>query len=422
MRKKLLKIAAKITNKNFFNCYYEIKKFNNLELTNKYFTKIMDIAIKNDFYKSKKTKNLSNFDILTKEKIRKHYLPMYNLKNKKKVIANTSGGSTGEPIIIYQDRNYIDWSYGTVMYYLEDIRKVNTVCKKVTLWGSEKDLFKQMNFRGQIINFLENQIFLNSFMMDYETINRYVSVINKKKPHFLKGYAGSLYEVAKVINKENLKVFSPKFIYSAAEELKDFMRKEIETAFNAPVYDFYGSREVGAISAELNSYEHLNFSFNNAVEVLDNNNEEVAPGEEGRIVITNLHNYYFPLIRYEIGDTAIKGEFNKEYSVPTFKKITGRTTDHFKAKNGKIIHGEYFTHVFYFRKWIDLFQIIQESINDINIFVVLIDGLEIDLKDKQDIENKIKLVLGLDIKINWKVVDSIPKTKQGKHRYTISKI
>jgi phenylacetate-CoA ligase len=416
-------LAAEVTGKRFFNNYTEIMSTNNnKQLTSKYLHLIFENSKQNQFYKSKNVNKLSDYPILTKDIIRKEYLPLYVSKQYPDIVKNTSGGSTGEPVLIYQDRNYIDWSYATTMYYLQDIRKVNAFCKKVILWGSEKDIFRQMNLKGKIYNFLNNQIFLNSFMMDYDTIKKYISIINRQKPIFLKGYAGSLYEVAKVINKENIQVYSPRFIYSSAEELKDFMRKEIEDAFHSSVYDFYGSREVSAIAAEVNTNEYLAFSFDNFVEILDDNNEEVAPGEEGRVIITNLHNNYFPIIRYEIGDAAIKGEFNKEYNLPTLKKITGRTTDHFKTEEGKIIHGEYFTHLFYFREWVDLFQIVQNSIANITIFVVLNDGKEPNEKDKEDIDSKIKMVMGENIIIDWKFVSSIPKTKQGKHRYTMSNI
>ncbi|MDD3127287.1 MAG: hypothetical protein PHT27_06700 [Candidatus Izemoplasmatales bacterium] len=423
MRTQLLKFAAGITGKRFFKNYNETKLTkDNKSLTDKYLQLLLIQAQQNPFYKNSSYQRLTDYPILTKEIIRKDYLPLYINRSKKGIVTNTSGGSTGEPILIYQDRNYIDWSYATMMYYLQDVRQVNTFCKKVILWGSEKDIFKQMNLKGKLSNFLNNQTFLNSFLMDYNKIKEYIEVINKEKPVFLKGYAGSLYEVAKFINKENISVYSPKFIYSSAEELKDFMRAEIESAFKCPVYDFYGSREVSAMAAELHKNEYLIFSFDNFIEVLDENNNEVLPGEEGRLVITNLHNYYFPLIRYEIGDTAIKGDLNKEYNLPTLKKITGRTTDHFKTSTGKIVHGEYFTHLFYFRDWVDLFQVVQESFKKITIYIVLIDGKEPNTKDKEDIDSKIKLVVGKDTIIDWKFVTSIQKTKQGKHRYTISNI
>ena len=40
------------------------------------------------------------------------------------------------------------------------------------------------------------------------------------------------------------------------------------------------------------------------VEVVDKDNRPCAPGELGRVLVTDLSNHVFPFIRYEIGDVA----------------------------------------------------------------------------------------------------------------------
>ena len=78
------------------------------------------------------------------------------------------------------------------------------------------------------------------------------------------------------------------------------MRQKIENIFGTKLYDFYGSREAACIAAECKYGLMHVFSFNNYVEILDNNDQPVEEGEEGKVIITNLHNYSMPLIRYEI--------------------------------------------------------------------------------------------------------------------------
>jgi len=146
------------------------------------------------------------------------------------------------------------------------------------------------------------------------------------------------------------------------------------------------------------------------------------PAEEGKIIITNLHNYSMPLIRYEIGDTAIGDpkQCQCKNILPTLKKITGRITDHFVLKDETLIYGEYFTHLFYLKEWVKTFQVIQEDYEKIKILMVL--EKKINTNDKKDIENKIRLVMGQNCQINWEFVKDIPKTPQGKHLYTKSLI
>ena len=120
----------------------------------------------------------------------------------------------------------------------------------MVLWGSERDTFKQRNLRGKLGNWLTHTWFLNTFNLGEADWRRYVETINRFRPYFIKGYAGSLYEIARVINRQELTIHRPQFVYSSAEMLRDFMRREIEEAFRTKVYDFYGSREAGPIAGE----------------------------------------------------------------------------------------------------------------------------------------------------------------------------
>jgi len=92
--------------------------------------------------------------------------------------------------------------------------------------------------------------------------------------------------------------------------------------------------------------------------------------------------------------------------------------DHVIREDKTIIHGEYFTHLFYLKDWIKSFQVIQEDYKKIRIFAIL-QG-DINNTEKRDIENKIKLVMEDDCDIIWEFVDEIPVTSTGKHLYTKS--
>jgi phenylacetate-coenzyme A ligase PaaK-like adenylate-forming protein len=70
------------------------------------------------------------------------------------------------------------------------------------------------------------------------------------------------------------------------------------------------------------------------------------------------------------------------------------------------------------RDWIKGFRVIQEDYRKIRILVVL-DG-DINNPEKQDIENKIRLVMGTQCKILWEIVDEIPRTQNGKYIFTMS--
>jgi phenylacetate-CoA ligase len=337
---------------------------------------------------------------------------------------NSSGGSSGEPVRFIQDSLFDKWRKATLAYYYEKIVGIDELgVKKVLLWGSERDLFSgSIGLRAKTTNWLSNTKLCNSFRMTPDDMKNHVKTINSYKPDLIRGYASSLYEICRFIEKNNLPIHKPKVVISAAERLETEVRQKIETVFSTKIFDFYGSREVNAIAGECKFGLMHAFTFNNYLEVLDENNQPTHENQMGRVVLTTLHNYSMPLIRYEVGDTAVGGPEVCDCGnpLPTLKRISGRSTDHFLKEDGTIVHGEYFTHLFYLKDWIKAFQVVQEDFKKIKVSIVTNDA--INEFDKKEIENKIKLLMGNDCQVLWDFVKEIQKMPSGKILYTKSLI
>jgi phenylacetate-CoA ligase len=312
-----------------------------------------------------------------------------------------------------------------VYWYYKDILCIDEPSvKKIILWGSERDLFKgSVGLKAKVANWLTNTMFLNSFRMTEKDMDNYIKIINSYKPNLIRGYAGSLYELCRYAERKNMKIYTPKILISAAETLNDEMRGQIETVFGTGLHDYYGAREVGGLAGECNyGLMHI-FMPTNYVEILDSNNHQVKEGEEGRVIVTNFHNYSMPFIRYEIGDMSVLGYEKCKCGniLPVLKKITGRITDHFLLENGTIVPAEFFIHligVVCNTGFIKKFQVIQKDYNIIKILIVP-EG-DASENEKKDIEDKIKIVMGKDCTITWDFVDEIPRTQSGKYFYTKS--
>ena len=375
---------------------------------------------------NEKKLNFEKFDstpLLAKDTIRKQGESLASIDyTRRKWYYNSSGGSTGEPIRFIRDKLSDKWTEATLKYYYENIIGIDELrIRKIVLWGSERDIFKgTMGYQAKITNWLSNQKLLNSFRMTQTDMEHYVKIINSYKPELIRGYVSSLYELCKFVERNKLSIHRPKIVVSGAEKLRKEAREKIESIFQTKVYDLYGSREVPAIAGECKSGLLHIFTFNNYLEVLDSMNRPVKEGEMGRIILTQLHNYSMPLIRYDIGDLGIPGPSRCTCGnpLPTLKEINGRVSDHFVKQDGTIIHGEYFTHLFYLKDFVKAFQVRQEDYKRIRILVVL--QRQLDSVSKYDIENKIKLVMGQDCTVIWEFVDTIPETKSGKYIYTKS--
>ncbi len=370
---------------------------------------------------------ISEIPILTKDIIRKHHQDLISDDYQtRKWFYNSSGGSTGEPIRLIQDDIYTRWATATNYFYFKNIIDIDEpTVKKIVLWGSERDLFKgSMGFKTKIAHWMHNTVFLNSFKMTGTDIEKYIRTINSFKPEIVRGYAGSLFELCRYAEQKKLSIYSPKIVVSAAENLSDTMRNVIESNFRTKVYNFYGSREIGNLAGECSDGYMHPFVFWNFLEVLDNDNQPVREGEEGRVIVTSLFNFSMPLIRYEIGDMAILGSecCSCGQVLPTLKKVTGRITEHFILKNGTTIPAEFFIHllgvVCYDGGQFDKFQVIQEDYTVVRISIVT--QKEISDQYKNEVGAKIRVLMGPECKIKWDIVEDIPKTSSGKYLYTQS--
>jgi phenylacetate-CoA ligase len=371
------------------------------------------------YYKEFNANDLSSFHILTKDIIRNNFEELKsNDLNSRNWWINTSGGSTGEPVKFIQDKEYLKAIRYTT--YKEKQKLGYTFGDSfIKLWGDEREILKSsQSLKSKIINKIKNITFLNSFNMSQENMFKFVDIINKEQPKLIVAYAQAMYELAKFIEENNLKIKNIGAIITSAGTLYPFMREVIEKNFNTKVYNRYGSREVGNIACEEPNIEGLVITDDVFIEILDKNGNLCQDGEEGEIIVTSLVNYAMPLIRYKIGDRGILN--TKKYDFPILEKISGRNVNMFKKQDGTLIDGGYFTAMMFFREWIKKFQIIQKDYNYIIVKIV-----KNSIEDKNDIisiEKGILKIMGDNCKVDFKFVDNIEPLKSGKYVYTISEI
>jgi len=368
-------------------------------------------------------KDIQKIPILTKNQIRQNLDDILSIDVDKNTIRKDfTSGSTGEPLTIYKDKTYSEYtkadqyrSYEFSGYVLGD--------KIARLWGAHRDAPKT-TVLSPVKQKIDRTLFINTFNIYEKNMENIIKKLETFHPDYILGYASSLYFFAKYLEKNNITTIRPRSIISSAETLYDHQRKLINTSFSAPVFNHYGCREVGAIACECNQHNGLHLlAENQYVEIINRAGENCDNGEIGKIILTNLNNYSFPLIRYEIGDMARKSKIdhcNCQRGLPLLDEITGRTVDNFIFSSGEIIHGGYFIYLFLDVKGVGHFQVIQEDINKLRIKIVKSDDF-----DENEINRIIKTIkkdLGADIEIEVEYVTEIDKTPTGKHRVTVSKI
>lgn len=402
------------------NINYQLKKIRAILNTVFYeipYYKKMDFNIDID--------NLSYSDfqqipILTKDIIREKGDLLINTdyEKKKDVYKNTSGGSTGEPVTFFQTKDQSQ--HGAANYFLAlHYNGVSINDASVDLWGAERDMHStQAKFN--IRTLLHNKTTLNTFVMSEDIMLDYIMQLNSIKPKFIKAYVHSIYDLSKFISKNKIKINFTPVIHCTTGPLYPEMRLEIEKAFNnAHVYNFYGSREVSAIATEIKGNDGMFIFYDNVfVEILDENNQPVKKGEEGAVVVTTLNNFYMPLLRYKIGDRAIKGD-DIEFGSLKLDSVIGRTLGVIHKIDGTKIDGQFFTTLFFNKEGIKNFQLIQKTISILQLHIVKSDSFKQDELDS--VIKRIKSELG-DVVINIFFCDKIDLTSTGKIMYVYSEL
>ncbi|WP_276353933.1 phenylacetate--CoA ligase family protein [Cohnella caldifontis] len=341
----------------------------------------------------------------------------------------SSGGSTGMPVELIQDKEYLDWSYA-IKILDDEWTGLPMGEKHAFVWGSVRDtLAGNETLRTQLGRWIRNEIWLNSFRMTREQMERFVDRLNRYKPVQVTAFAENIYDLACFIEEKGLSVHAPKSILTSAGVLYPHMRQKIERVFRAPVFNRYGSREVGNIACECERHEGLHVSAGtHYVEIVKEDGTPAAPGEYGEIAITLLTNYAMPLIRYRIGDLGtMSGEpCACGRGLPVLKDLIGRTTDVFINANGDRIDGRMFIRLLMLKPFIHKFQVVQEAYDQVRIVIVPVDKTDDHrtryARDLAELAEDTRKIMGSGCGVEFEFVDGIEATASGKYRFTISKV
>jgi phenylacetate-CoA ligase len=153
-------------------------------------------------------------------------------------------------------------------------------------------------------------------------------------------------------------------------------------------------------------------------ELLNDKNEPCKTGETGKIVLTSLHSFATPLIRYEIGDYATLGPVCScgRKSI-VIDKILGRARNLMTKPNGQKIWPSGLGKLREI-EYIIQFQYIQTHVDQIKLKLVL--NKKIDEKEKKQITELAMNILKVPFNINLDIVEKIERGPTEKYEEFIS--
>lgn len=333
-------------------------------------------------------------------------LNLEKLKSSKKykLTSHFSGGSTGNKSLVYKDKRYHELSSGVLMRELHTVG-IEPGMKSAWIWGDTllnqpfiKRLLQKISFK------LNRRIMFNVLKYTDEELKDWLeNKFNKFKPDYLFGYAGVIYEIAKFVKEQDIKLVPIKKIITTSERLEH--RKFIESVFKCPVIDQYGCSEVSIISIEDNN--QIMHSSDDFVIVEVNGHNEV--------LLTPLESYGMPLLRYKVGDIGLIGKRTNRNPAKLFNEfniVIGRIYEVLRNKNNEKINGGLIKQQVEDENLdIKEFQIVQKSLDSVVINVV--QDTFLNKKSVERLRQIVKETLGCSkTKVNY--LKSFPVEQNGK--------
>ena len=379
--------------------------------------------------------DLAKLPVLTKQLIRDNYDDLIPKDMpSSRLIKCSTGGSTGTPLQFCKDAD--EWSgqkaatlrawewYG--LHLGDKIFSLggNSIVKK-------KKRFSYKNVYDEVI--MRNFKHSSADVTD-EGMQKHYESLMKLKPKAIRGYGSSLYIFARYIEKMQLPVCPIAVVLTTGEVLVPEYRRKLEKVFQAPVYDEYGAGDGGILSHECPQRDGLHIEESLCViEITDKAGNVLPDGQVGYVITTDLENYAFPFLRYQVGDMAyIKpGTCACGRQSRRFGEIMGRAGRLVYNKQGVPISPTMLPIMMYpnldyhnlesqvlYNK-IDKFQIRQDKAGDIQVLLKM--------KDKADenpaiydfiITNYRNHFVGSEVSLSF--VDEIPVLPSGKEDYCLS--
>lgn len=159
-------------------------------------------------------------------------------------------------------------------------------------------------------------------------------------PHCLTGMTSALASLAASSVARGMPL-SPRIVVTTGELLTAPLRSTIE-GLGSPIRDLYGANEFNVLAWQCPAGNATYHVCDDAVvlEVLGADGNPVGIGETGEVVVTGLHSFAMPFIRYKIGDLAVRGPERCPCGAPwsTLEAIGGRTIDFFPLSGGRSLH------------------------------------------------------------------------------------
>ena len=357
---------------------------------------------------------ISYFFYSDKNTIAKYFNKMISSVKYRRRVTNT-GGSTGQPMVFYQDRfvtrqrekAFIFDMWSRIGYKVGD--------KIVNLRGRTPK-------RGKLLehSWLLNTYFLSSFDLYVEKLDQYIKLINKIQPKFLHGYPSTLFQFAQLLKAENKRLdINLKGVFCGSEKLFPYQREMLESVFQCRPYNWYGHSEYAVLAGECEHTTDLHFFPQYGYTEFHDTGLQHEGKPLYEIVATGFNNRVMPFIRYRTGDYCTlkqdaRCSCGRNYDIA--EEVLGRQQEFVVDKNGHLISATALLFGQHFKLFNGLssFKAVQEEEGKLTLVMVKNELFE--EEQFQEFERNVSELLKDRLAFDYEFVNEDDRTETGKSK------
>ena len=204
-------------------------------------------------------------------------------------------------------------------------------------------------------------------------------------------------------------------VRTVGEVIEPETRRFCREVWGADIADVYSCEEAGYLAFQCAGHEHYHVQMEGVLlEVLDEHGAPCALGRSGRVVVTSLHNYAMPFLRYELGDVAEVGApcaCGRGLQVLT--RMVGRARDLVRLPTGEKRYAWQSPAKLAEIEPILRYQVAQIALNELE--VRLVAKRQLTRAEEDAFRRAVVANLGYDFRFRFVYCSDIPRAPGGKY-------
>ena len=223
-------------------------------------------------------------------------------------------------------------------------------------------------------------------------------------------------------HEHKIRLPSLRSVWTVSECVDRELRAACQEILGCKIVSNYSASETGymAVQCPENAHYHV-MAESCKLEVVDQDTKPCLPGSIGRVLITPLHNFATPLLRYEIGDEAEVGNAcSCGRGLPVLNDIVGRTSNYITLKTGERQRVDLAHYRISALRSIKEFQLVQTSLETITLRLAVTSAFS--AADREFVQSLLNRQFGRHFTCDIEILESIPKTPAGKLLQFVSEL